>query len=246
MFTNSTRLLRNRFVFLIIVLFKMIKIIILFFSVYILFNKHITENAIISSAFLTSLVFFLILGQFNDILNGSINSLKKQIKKNGGAILLKPYSLFTKIFLSNIDYSDLLLFSIYFPFCLWILNRINLLTNFIDILLFLYVLFFEVVILISFKTIYLYFEISNDDLDNFSKTMENAMTINKFPFEIYPSLFSNLFTFVIPFGLLINTPNKIFLRIIPLTNILFYTLFGMIFFYFSWHLLKKALLKYNY
>ena len=99
--------------------------------------------------------------------------------------------------------------------------------------------------LISFKLIYFSLELKNNKLKLFSRSLNSSISINRFPFDIYPAIFNFFFTYIIPIGLLINAPVKIFIH----HNYLFliwYLLFTIILFLISKKFLKKTINNLDY
>lgn len=161
-------------------------------------------------------------------------------------ILVKPYHPFIRILFGGIDFFDFLVLIPLIIIIIFVGASIQTpFHSFFAIFLYILFIFLSFIISMSFHIIVLSLGIIATEVDHAVMIYRDLSGLARLPISIYQSPFREIFTFIIPIGIMVSFPVYMFLgKLAPI--LIGYTFcFTGIFFIFSILLWKSALKKYQ-
>ncbi|GAB4219570.1 MAG: ABC-2 family transporter protein [Candidatus Microgenomates bacterium] len=165
------------------------------------------------------------------------------VSGNLDLVLIRPYNPLLKVLLGGVDFLDLLLLIPYFL----ILNFLLLRQFSGGLNLFLFWLFIanSFIILTAFHILVLGLAIFTTDVDHTIFIYRDILRTGQFPIDIYKNPINFVLTFIIPVGIIVTFPIKIFYNLLDLQYALISIVIAFGFLFFSLIFWKKALRFYQ-
>jgi ABC-2 type transport system permease protein len=158
-------------------------------------------------------------------------------------VLLKPVSALFRVLLGGIDMIDAATIPIIVIFCyLWGL-RFD--PNIYIVISYLVLVVNSLVIIAAFHIIVASFGIITLEVDNLIMIYRDIESMGRFPVDIYNPVVRNVLTFVVPIGIMMTVPAKVFLGLITPAGVVTAFIISAVLLFLSLRFWHFALLRYT-
>lgn len=159
-------------------------------------------------------------------------------------ILLKPYNPLLKVLVGGVDGIDLILFLGVLPLTIWYgVNFIS--ADPYRIMIYTLLLLNSLVIAAGFHIIVLALGVITESIDQLIWIYRDLSLMARIPVDLYIDPIRAILTFLIPLGIMMTLPAKVFMGIFEWQSLFFYILFSLGFLYLSLVFWKFALRSYS-
>lgn len=159
-------------------------------------------------------------------------------------VLLKPFHPFIKILIGGIDFIDIVFLIPYIFGIAYMIGRLPNI-NIFTITLYLGLLINTFIIATSFHILVLAIGILTTEVDHTIMIYRDITALGRFPIDIYQNPFKDIFTFIIPIGIMMTFPSYALFGLLSNTMLLISCIISAILLIFSLYTWNYALKKYQ-
>lgn len=159
-------------------------------------------------------------------------------------VLLKPFHPFIKILIGGIDFIDIVFLIPYIFGIAYMIGRLPNI-NIFTITLYLGLLINTFIIATSFHILVLAIGILTTEVDHTIMIYRDITALGRFPIDIYQNLFKDIFTFIIPIGIMMTFPSYALFGLLSNTMLLISCIISATVLIFSLYTWNYALKKYQ-
>jgi len=186
---------------------KTIRFLFFFFLIIFIFQRvKIIKGYTINQAIIFYLTFNLI-DTLSQILFREVYRFRYYVVSGSfNLTLVRPCHPFLQILVGGIDYLDIIMFFPYLLLTLFFIFQSSILYHPASIILYIILIINGLVIATAFHIAVLAFGIITTEIDNTIMIYRDLTNLGRFPLDIYKSPLRDIFTFIIPVGVMISFP----------------------------------------
>lgn len=198
---------QTRLGIILLMLGKIVRFIFFFFLILLIFTKiKIIKGYTINQAIIFYLTFNLI-DTTSQILFREVYRFKYSVVSgNFNLVLTKPYHPFLQILVGGVDYLDLIMLIPYMILTLYFLSLSSKIYDLASIMLYILLIINGLLIATAFHIAVLAFGIITTETDNTIMIYRDLTNLGRFPIDIYKNPLRDIFTFIIPVGVMMSFP----------------------------------------
>lgn len=225
---------------------KTIRFLFFFFLVIFIFQRiKIIKGYTINQAIIFYLTFNLI-DTISQILFREVYRFRYQVVSGSfNLILLKPHHPFLRILIGGVDYLDVIMLVPYIFLTIYYISLSSTLHHLSSILLYLSLIINGLLIATAFHIAVLALGIMTTEIDNTIMIYRDLTNLGRFPLDIYKSPLREIFTFIIPVGIMISFPSQALFNLLTTPKIIYAFAFSVSFFLLSLKFWQYSLRKYQ-
>ena len=201
---------------------KLIRFIFFFMLILLIFSKvKIIKGYTINQAIIFYLTFNLI-DTITQILFREVYRFKYQVVSgNFNLILTKPHHPFLQILIGGVDYLDVIMIIPYLILTFYYLSISSTIFYLRSIILYFLLIMNGLLIATAFHIAVLAFGIITTETDNTIMIYRDLTNLGRFPLDIYQSPLREIFTFIIPVGIIMSFPAQALFNLLSEAKIIY-------------------------
>lgn len=225
---------------------KTIRFLFFFFLVVFIFQRvKIIKGYTINQAIIFYLTFNLI-DTISQIFFREVYRFRYYVASgNFNLILVKPHHPFLRILIGGVDYLDIIMLIPYIILTIYHIFLSSTIHHLSSILLYVLLLINGLVIATAFHIAVLAFGVITTETDNTIMIYRDLSNLGRFPLDIYQNPLRDIFTFIIPIGVMISFPAQALFNLLSGTKIVYAFILSTVLFLLSLRFWRYGLRKYQ-
>lgn len=225
---------------------KTVRFLFFFFLVIFIFQRvKIIKGYTINQAIIFYLTFNLI-DTISQVFFREVYRFRYSVASgNFNLILVKPHHPFLRILIGGVDYLDIIMLIPYIVLTIYYIFLSSALHHLSSILLYVLLLINGLIIAAAFHIAVLAFGVITTETDNTIMIYRDLTNLGRFPLDIYQNPLRDIFTFIIPIGVMISFPAQALFNLLSGAKIIYAFILSVILFLLSLRFWQYGLRKYQ-